>query len=127
MLVGGDCGGGVAAGGDGRSGLLHHLYARESGNLNLLYTEYIVTWSAPTVGKGGSGWSYTVTDSVTGQPIPECEVWATTDASGSNVVSHGYTNPAGTVTFYLPAGVYYLWRRKSGYVFSNPDVEAVTE
>lgn len=108
-------------------GVSYDLYARESGNLNLLYTEYIVTWSAPTIGKGGSGWSYTVTDSVTGQPIPECEVWATTDASGSNVVSHSYTNPAGTVTFYLPAGVYYLWRRKSGYVFSNPDVEAVTE
>jgi len=107
-------------------GCSYDFYAVESGGLNLLYTEYVVTWSAPTTGRGGSGWTYTVTDSVTGQPIADCEVWATTDSAGNNVVAHGYTDVSGEVTFYLPAGVYYLWRRKSGYVFSNPDVEAVT-
>ena len=108
-------------------GVSYDLYAVESGGLNLLYTEYVVTWSAPTVGKGGPGWTYTVTDSVSGLPIADCEVWATTDSAGVNVVAHGYTDVSGTARFYLPAGVYYLWRRKSGYVFTNPDVEAVTE
>jgi len=109
-------------------GASYDLYGKESGDLNLLYTEYIVTWSAPTVGKGGQGWSYTVTDSVSGLPIAECEVWASTDVAGDHVIAHGYTDVSGKVTFYLPAGVYYIWRRKSGYTFStNPDVEAVTE
>jgi hypothetical protein len=109
------------------SGCSYDLYAKESGGLNLVYTEYIVTWSAPTTGKGGTGWTYTVTNAQTGLPISECEVWASTDADGANVVAHGYTNPSGTVTFYLPPGVYCIWRRKSGYSFTNPDVEVVTE
>lgn len=107
-------------------GMSYDLYAVDFGNLNLLYTEYVFTWSAPTTGKGGSGWTYTVTDSVTGLPIAGVAVWATTDSAGVNIVAYDTTNESGQVTFYISSGTYYLWRQKSGYAFTdNPDVEVV--
>jgi hypothetical protein len=107
-------------------GVSYDLYAKESGGLNLIYTEYVFTWSAPTTGKGGSGWTYTVTDSVSGLSIAGVAVWATTDLAGENIVAYDTTNESGQVTFYIAAGTYYLWRQKSGYTFSDPDQEVVS-
>jgi len=107
-------------------GASYDLYAVESGNLNLLYTEYIVTWSAPTTGKGGPGWTYTLTDSSTGLPIAGAAVWATTDAAGVNIVAYDTTNESGQVTFYISSGTYYIWRQKVGYTFNDPDVEVAS-
>lgn len=107
-------------------GCSYDLYAVEAGNLNLLYTEHVFTWSAPTTGRGGPGWTYTLTDSSTGLPIAGAAVWATTDAAGVNIVAYGTTNESGQVTFYISAGTYSIWRQKAGYTFTNPDVEAVT-
>jgi len=108
-------------------GAAYSLYAKESGGLNLVYTEYISTWSSPAVGRGGHAWTYTVTDSTTGVPLAECEVWACTDSAGSNIVARDHTDELGQATFYLTPGVYYVFRRKSGYAFTNPDIEVVTE
>ncbi|HNY80768.1 MAG TPA: hypothetical protein PKO46_21010 [Sedimentisphaerales bacterium] len=108
------------------AGCSYDLYAVESGNLNLLYTEYIVTWSAPTTGKGGPGWTYTLTDSSTGLPISGAAVWATTDAAGLNIVAYDTTNESGQVTFYISDGTYYIWRQKVGYTFDDPDQEVVS-
>jgi len=107
-------------------GVSYDLYGKESGGLNLLYTEYVFTWSAPTTGEGGSGWTYTVTDSGTGLPIANVAVWATTDAAGVNIVAYDTTNESGQVTFYLSAGTYYIWRQKAGYTFDDPDQEVVS-
>jgi len=70
-------------------------------------------------------WDYTLTDSVTGNPIPSADVWVSTEANGGNVVASEKTNAFGVATFYLDAGTYYFWRRKAGYSFVNPQTQAV--
>ena len=78
-------------------------------------------------GAGAITWTYTLTDADTNNPIDGAEVWVTTDLAGTNVIASGITNTSGVVTFYLDAtAAIYIWRRKSGYNFTNPDQEAVT-
>ena len=68
---------------------------------------------------------YGLTDSDTGDPIPDADVWVTTDTAGQHVVADGRTNQTGAVTFYLDAGPVYVWRQKSGWNFANPDAIVV--
>lgn len=75
------------------------------------------------LGTGAITWTYTLTESSTGYPISDADVWITTDIAGSNVIASGKTNIHGVVTFYLDAGIIYVWRQKAGYNFDNPDVE----
>ena len=77
-------------------------------------------------GSGAIQWGYTLTSSVGGAPIADADVWVTTDLAGSNVVASGKTDSFGVVTFYLDAGVHYIWRQKSGWNFDNPDTETVS-
>ena len=70
--------------------------------------------------------TYTVTSSTTGLPIADVKVWVTTDIAGTNSIGEGWTNASGVVVFTLEAATYYLWRQKSGYQFTNPDLEVVT-
>lgn len=77
-------------------------------------------------GVGAIEWDYVITDSGTGLPIADVIVWVTTDVNGSNIVASGTTNNFGTVTFYLDAGIYYIWRKKAKYNFANPDQETVS-
>ena len=67
---------------------------------------------------------YTDEEAKTG-PIADCRVWATTDIEGLYLVASGITDAFGKVVFYLDAGTYYLWRKKSGYNFTNPDTEVI--
>jgi len=77
-------------------------------------------------GGGANAWTYTLTSTVhTNPPIPDADVWGTTDVAGTNVVASGKTDALGVVTFYLDAGVIYVWRQKSGWNFTNPDIENV--
>lgn len=76
-------------------------------------------------GAGGLTLTYTVTNSVTGLPLDDVQVWVTTDLAGTNVVASGRTDAFGVVTFALDAGTYYLFRAKSGFNFPNPDTEVV--
>jgi hypothetical protein len=58
-------------------------------------------------------------------PIPDADVWVTTDIAGLNVIASGKTDAFGVVTFFLDPGTIYVWRQKSGWDFTNPDVEIV--
>jgi len=77
-------------------------------------------------GAGAIPWTYTVTDSTTGLPISDVDVWVTTDSAGTNVIATGKTTALGVVNFSLDAGTYYFWSQKSGVDFVNPDCESVT-
>lgn len=76
-------------------------------------------------GAGTIQHTYTMTDSADGTPIDGVEVWVSTDAAGVNVIASGHTNSSGIVNFMLDAGTYYFWRKRSGYNFTNPDIETV--
>jgi hypothetical protein len=76
-------------------------------------------------GAGSTSWSYTLTNSITGLPIDGADVWVTTDSAGANIIASGMTNSAGVVTFLLNTGLtLYVWRKKAGFDFTNPDQEA---
>jgi len=84
---------------------------------------------ADTGAMGGAGaieWTYTLTDSVTGLPIDGAEVWVTTDSAGANVIASGTTDSSGVATFWLDAATVYIWRKKAGYNFDNPDTEVIS-
>lgn len=72
---------------------------------------------------------YTVYDVDGVAPLEGCEVWATSDLAGLyEIANRGLSDDAGQHTFYfdLVAGTsVYIWRRKSGYTFTNPDTEVV--
>jgi hypothetical protein len=76
--------------------------------------------------------TYTVTNIITGLPIPGVNVWFTTDIAGLNVVWAGLTDSFGIAKDLndnlprLDVGVYYVWRQKAGFVFSDPDTETVS-
>lgn len=84
------------------------------------------TIATSTLQGGAVTWVYNLTDSATGDPIPNADVWATTDAGGDTVVARGVTDAFGNVTFYLDAGTYYIWRELAGWTFVNPDIETVS-
>jgi hypothetical protein len=79
------------------------------------------------LGSGSISWSYTLTESpeLTGTPIPDADVWVSSDAAGEVVLAAGKTDSFGVVTFFLDAGTIYVWRQKLGYDFNNPDIEVV--
>lgn len=77
--------------------------------------------------------TYTVTNSVTGLPVPAVTVTVSTDLAGTNLVWSGFTDAFGVardVNGDLPrldAGTYYFWKWKSGYIDDqNPDTEVVS-
>lgn len=85
-----------------------------------------VTAVGAGTGAGAIAWDYTLTDADTGAPLDAASVWITTDAAGANVVASSLTNSNGVATFYLDAATYFVWREKSGYNFTNPDIESVS-
>lgn len=76
-------------------------------------------------GAGAVEFTYTLTETGSGDPIADADVWISTDSLGTNVVASGRTDQDGEITFYLDAGTVYIWRQKSGWNFTNPDVETV--
>lgn len=81
--------------------------------------------SGNSPGAGAVEFTYTLTDQNTGNPIPDADVWATTDSAGTTVVASGRTDQNGIITFYLDPGTICIWRQKSGWNFTNPDTETV--
>jgi len=79
-----------------------------------------------TQGAGAITWTYTLTDADTGAPIDGAEIWVTSDSAGLYVTASGTTDDDGVATFYLDAGTVYVWRKKAGYNFTNPDEETVS-
>ncbi len=77
-------------------------------------------------GAGSETVVVTVTDALS-NPIDGAEVYVTTDAAGTNTIAGTLTtNASGQVTFYLDVGTYYVWLKKSGYNFTNPNELTVT-
>jgi hypothetical protein len=90
-------------------------------------TERLDDIEAKTNTLGGAGaieWPYVVTQSDS-SPIPDVDVWVTTDEVGELVIASGKTDDFGSVTFYLNSGTYYMWSQKAGFDFNNPDTEVV--
>ncbi len=71
-------------------------------------------------------WTYTLLDSVTGLPISGATITISTDVVGLNKIRSGTTNASGVAVFWLEAGTYYIWRSKTGYTFTDPDIEVVS-
>ena len=72
-------------------------------------------------------------NSVTGFPIPEMDIWITTDILGANVIWRGTTDAFGIARDvlnrkpWLDPGTYYFWKQKQGYSDDqNPDTEVVS-
>jgi hypothetical protein len=59
----------------------------------------------------------TINIKVGGTPVPDADVWITSDAAGDTIVAGTLqTDSSGDVTFLLDAGnTYYLWMQKDGY------------
>jgi hypothetical protein len=76
--------------------------------------------------------TYTITNTATLLPIEGVEVEFTTDAARINTVWRGTTDAFGVARDLagnlprLDAGVYFAWRKKAGFSFSDPDVETVS-
>lgn len=79
----------------------------------------------PAGGGGGGGGSgpgadqvtLTINDETTGDPIPDAQVWITSDVGGLvTVAGYDSTNADGEVVFMLDNGAsYYLWMQKDGH------------
>ena len=80
----------------------------------------------PARGSGAITWTYTLTDSETGLPIADTDIWISTDIAGVNVIANQRTNQYGIASFMLDAGTVYVWRAKTGYSFTDPDTEVVS-
>lgn len=91
---------------------------KDGGRLDLLLD------AAQVAGTGAVTWTYTVTLADT-TPVGGVAVWVTSDIAGTTVLASGLTNASGVVTFYLDAGTVYVWCKKDGYTFTNPDTETV--
>ena len=63
-----------------------------------------------------------------GAPVSGVACWIATDAEGQTVITDvWYTNNTGHVEFLLNAGVYYLFRRRLGYTFNNPQMFEISD
>lgn len=69
-------------------------------------------------------YTYTVLNGVL--PIDDVQVVVSTDAAKTNIVGSRRTDAFGQVTFDLDPGTYYFWCSKTGYTFTNPDIEEVS-
>lgn len=75
--------------------------------------------------------TYTVTNSVTGDPIEGVQIWICVDAAGAEVVWYGVTDALGIARDEdgnlprLDPGQYFIFRQRAGFVFSDPDTEVV--
>lgn len=76
--------------------------------------------------------TYTVTESGTGNPIDGAGVAISTDIAGNNIIWNGTTDAFGVARDLndevpcLDAGTYYFWAERAGYSFTNPDTEVVS-
>lgn len=81
---------------------------------------------------GAIEFTYTLLNTLTGLPVEAADVWISTDVGGVNILWRGKTNAFGiakddlNMKPFLDAGVYYFWQKKSGFTFTNPEIETVS-
>jgi len=79
-----------------------------------------------TSGAGATATVITIVDG-SSNPLDGVEVWITSDIAGTNTIAGTQsTSSAGTTTFYLDAGTYYVWQQLAAYNFTNPQTLTVT-
>jgi hypothetical protein len=75
-------------------------------------------------------WTYTLTNSATGDPIEGATIRLTSDAAGDHTLRTATTNALGVATFYFSdadAGMtVYVWRYHAGFTGTNPDTEVIS-
>lgn len=82
---------------------------------------------APTdSGNGAVIFTYTLTSSLSADPIANARVEVYSDILLSNIVASGFTDVLGKVVFALDPGTYYFVRSKPGWAFDNPDTEVIS-
>lgn len=95
---------------------------------------HALVWNNVLLVAGSIAWPHTVTGPPPGLvPIPDVEVWISTDVLGANIVWKGYTDAFGVARDLagalpgLDAGPYYFWHHKVGWQPSpaDPDLEVV--
>lgn len=104
--------------------------------VNAALVAYDVATSADVTtancGDGTFEFTYTLTSTATGQPIPDATIRITTDVAGANTVWTGATDVLGVARNpcsdkpRLVAGQYFIFRSLSGYTFNDPDVEVIS-
>jgi hypothetical protein len=82
---------------------------------------------------GAVEFTYTVTDSVSGNTIEGANVWITSDLAGNNTLWAGTTNSSGIAVDqngnkpFLDPGTVYVWIQRAGYVPPTvPDTEVIS-
>lgn len=82
---------------------------------------------------GAVEFTYTVTDSVSGNPIEGANVWITSDLAGNNTLWAGTTNSSGIAVDangnkpFLDPGTVYVWTQRAGYIPPTvPDTEVIS-
>lgn len=93
----------------------------------VFFQMFYLTANIISLGAGAIEWTYTLTNSDSGNPIDGAEIWVTSDSGGANVLASGTTDANGQITFYLDAGTVYVWAKKAGYNIDDlPDQETVS-
>jgi len=111
---------------DGAAPTVAAIRAEIDANSEKLALLDVAVSTRTTLGVGGTSFTYTLTSTTSGLPILDADVWVTTDIAGQNVIARGSTDQNGQITFLLNPGTLYFWRRKSGFTFTNPDVEVIS-
>ena len=82
---------------------------------------------------GAIEYTYTVTDSGTGNPVSGVQIWVSTDLAGTNIIWSGTTDAFGVARDvynnlpWLDAGTYAFWKHRVGFVDDDmPDTEVVS-
>ncbi len=115
--------------------LYNYFAAAEYTGATVLDQDYVtgsVGLLTPPVGTAVQ-FTYTVTNSVTGQPIEGVDIEISTDSGKTHVVWTGNTDVFGVARDefsnlpILDPGSYYFWKQKGGFIDDqNPDLEVVS-
>jgi hypothetical protein len=100
--------------------------------LRIEYT--VVSATTAAIEKGDIEYTYTLTNDATGLPIPDADIWVSTNLAGTNIIWRGTTDAFGVARDitnqkpWLNAGTYYFWRGKVSFTFDPKyDIEVVSD
>lgn len=122
----------AAAGYENGKAYSAYITATVNGITGTITHTFKVDSGSATFPAGSVNFTYTVTSTQTGFPIPGVDVWVSTDVTGLNVIWRGTTDTFGVardVQSQLPAldpGTYYFWRQRPGFSGTDPDQEVVS-
>jgi hypothetical protein len=96
-----------------------------SGDATIANQQLILAKLNAIAGPGDTTWTVAVR-TAGDVPIAGCDCWITTDQAGLDAITDiQRTDANGIVKFLLDPGTYYLFRRKTGVTFANPQAFTV--